>query len=149
MTAEDTTDPITAQIWANLAVDDVERTRAFYRELGFRPNGPHESPELASVLVGDHDFVIHLWQRERYEDTSEGRAPDLSQGSEVMFTLAATSREAVDRWTDAVAEAGGTVLYDPRVDSKPLYDDNGFYSCAFADPDGHRFNVFFNEGAAS
>ena len=44
-------------IWANLAVNDLDRTTRFYSELGFKPNRLHISKELTSFFVGESDFV--------------------------------------------------------------------------------------------
>jgi len=51
----------TKKVWANLSTADVERTRKFYKESGFTPNEGHKSPELASFLVGEDDFVAHFF----------------------------------------------------------------------------------------
>jgi len=40
------------KMWANLAVEDLERTGKFYTKLGFEPNGPHTSNELVSFFFG-------------------------------------------------------------------------------------------------
>jgi predicted lactoylglutathione lyase len=44
----------TKKIWANLTVEDLERTTKFYTELGFKSNGA--SKELTSFFVGEDDF---------------------------------------------------------------------------------------------
>lgn len=129
----------TKKIWANLWVEDVETTHEFYKALGFRPNGefPNEY-KLASFLVGDDDFVVHFFSRDSPLKTSlGGEIADLSQGNEVMFTLSAESREEVDEWADAVLAAGGTIF------SKPQRIQEDWYGCGFADPDGHKWNVFY------
>ncbi|MBT0607786.1 VOC family protein [Aequorivita echinoideorum] len=131
------------KIWANLAVSNVEKTREFYTKLGFRPNGPHTTKELASFLVGDDDFVIHFFEKERFKTSLEGELADLSKGNEVMFTLSAESREEVNQWVTKVTEAGGTILFNPQKHSKKLYTENNFYTCVFTDLDGHKFNVFY------
>lgn len=135
----------TKKIWANLPVADVKKTRQFYLDLGFKPNSPPEAKDIASFRVGEDDFVIHFFKKQRFENDIRGRAADLSQGNEVMFTLSAGSKGEVDRWADEVREAGGTVPFDPRESKDSFYDENGFYVCRFADPDGHLFNVFYNE----
>lgn len=52
----------TKEIWANLTVEDLERTTKFYTELGFKSNGASE--ELTSFFVGKNDFVIHFFLKE-------------------------------------------------------------------------------------
>ena len=131
----------TKKIWANLAVKEVERTHAFYKELGFTPNGefPKEY-ELASFLVGEDDFVVHFFSEESLKTSMGGKIADLTQGNEVMFTLSADSREEVDQWAEEVANAGGTVFSEPQQ----IQGNNDWYGCGFADPDGHKWNVFYN-----
>lgn len=131
------------KIWANLAVNDVEKIEEFYHKLGFKPNG-NPAKELVSFLVGDDDFVIHFFEKDRLKSSLEGELADLSKGNEILFTLSAESKDEVDKWVDEVKKAGGTIFFDPRNDKKELYDENGFYVCVFSDPDGHKFNVFFN-----
>ena len=66
------------KIWANLAVNDIQRTRSFYLKLGFRLNGS-PTKELVSFLVGDADFVIHFFEKERFKSSLEGEISDLKQ----------------------------------------------------------------------
>lgn len=99
---------------------------------------------MASFLVGDDDFVIHFFLKERFESDIGKDAADLSVGNEVMFTLSAESKEEVDEWVEKVEEAGGKVPFDPKKSRNKFYEENGYYVCRFADPDGHLFNVFHN-----
>lgn len=129
----------TKKVWANLSVEDVEKTHEFYKALGFRPNGEFPNKyELASFLVGEDDFVVHFFSKESFKPSLGGEIADLEQGNEVMFTLSADSREEVDEWAKAVKKAGGTLF------SKPQKIQENWYGCGFADPDGHKWNVFYN-----
>lgn len=128
------------KVWANLPVEDVERTHEFYKALGFRPNGEFPNKyELASFLVGEDDFVVHFFSRDsdQFKRSIGGEIADLSQGNEVMFTLSADSKEEVDQWAEAVKKAGGTLF------SKPQKIRENWYGCGFADSDGHKWNVFY------
>ena len=135
------------KIWANLSVADVERTRKFYKELGFKPNeGKAHTPELASIFVGEDAFVVHFFSRnsDQFRTALGGEIADLNQGNEVMFTLSADSQEEVNQWAEAVRKAGGTVFSEPQ----PIMQE-GWYGCGIADPDGHKWNVFYNRNKAS
>lgn len=131
----------TKKVWANLSVKDVERTHEFYKELGFRPNGefPNEY-DLASFLVGENDFVVHFFSHESLKPSMGGEIADLKNGNEVMFTLSADSKEEVNEWAEAVKKAGGTIFSEPQK----IQGNNDWYGCGFADPDGHKWNVFYN-----
>ncbi len=123
------------KIWANLAVSDLERTTKFYTKLGFRSNGANE--DLTSFFVGDDDFVIHFFLKEKLKPAMKGKLTDTQKSNEVIFTLSAESREQVDGWAKEVERAGGKVVSPPEAFGK------GYYGFVFADPDGHKFNVFY------
>jgi predicted lactoylglutathione lyase len=125
-------------IWANLAVTNLERTTKFYTELGFRSNG--SSNELTSFFVGEKDFVIHFFLKEVLQTNIKSEIADSQKVNEVVFTLSARSKGQVNSWAKEVESAGGKIVSEPEEFGK------GYYGFLFADPDGHRFNVFYMEG---
>ncbi|MCC5905095.1 MAG: VOC family protein [Balneolaceae bacterium] len=126
------------QVWANLPVKDVKRTRKFYESLGFKLNGDHKSGHLVSFFAGRDDLIIHFFREDMFKEASVGNAADLSKGSEIMYTIGANSRMEVDTWADQAEKAGGTVF------AKPAELQSPWYGCGFTDPDGHKWNVFYN-----
>jgi predicted lactoylglutathione lyase len=122
------------KIWSNLAVSDLERTTKFYTELGFKPNG--SSPELTSFMVGNDDFVMHFFLKDILKTGIKGEISDAQQANEVIYTLSAERKDEVDNWAKEVESAGGKLVSQPEEFGK------GYYGFVFADPDGHRFNVF-------
>jgi predicted lactoylglutathione lyase len=125
-------------IWSNLAVSDLERTTKFYTELGFKSNG--SSKELTSFFVGEDDFVMHFFLKDILKTSIKSEIADSQNVNEVLFTLSAESKDQVDNWEKEVERAGGKII------SKPEEFGKGYYGFVFADPDGHRFNVFYMEG---
>ncbi|WP_276167355.1 VOC family protein [Zobellia alginiliquefaciens] len=134
----------TKQIWANLGVENIERTKTFYQSLDFELNGS-PSEDLVSFLFGPDNFVIHFFKKEKLESSLEGKTADLSNGNEVMFSMAAGSKNEYDTWVTEIKKAGGEILFDSNKNRKAFYDDNGFYVCVFTDLDGHKFNLLYNE----
>lgn len=132
------------KIWANLGVEHISRTKHFYQSLGFRLNG-NPADDLVSFLFGEDDFIIHFFQKERLKASMEGELSQLQHGNEIMFSLLAESTDEYDNWIVEIQNAGGTILFDSNKDRKPFYDENGYYVCVFADPDGHRFNLLYSE----
>lgn len=125
------------KIWSNLAVSDLDRTTKFYTQLGFKPNGIGDSKELTSFLIGDDDFVMHFFLKDILQSNMKIEIADSQKVTEVLYTLSAETKEEVDNWEKEVERAGGTVI------SKPEEFGNGYYGFLFADPDGHKFNVFY------
>lgn len=126
------------KIWSNLAVSDLERTTKFYTALGFKPNG--NSKELTSFLFGENDFVINFFLKEILETNTHTVITSSRESSEVVFTLSANNKAEADKWAQEVEPAGGQLISQPEEFGK------GYYGFVFADPDGHRFNVFYMEG---
>ena len=122
------------KIWSNFGVSDLDRTTKFYKELGFRFNG--RSTELTSFFVGDDNFVIHFFQKDVLQTNTKVNIADAQQASEVVFTLSADTKTDVDDWAKEVEKAGGKLV------SRPEAFGDGYYGFVFADPDGHKFNVF-------
>jgi predicted lactoylglutathione lyase len=124
------------KIWANFSVKDAKRTNQFYTQLGFTPNGTNNYPRLASFLFGDDGFVIHFFEQGSQIDEYLPPGP---KASEIMFTLSAETEVEVKEWIDKVKEAGGTIFHEAGRDK------TNHYGFAFADPDGHKFNVLLME----
>ena len=126
------------KIWSNLAVSDLDRTTKFYTELGFKPNG--NSNELTSFCIGENNFIMHFFLKDILKANIKGEITDSQQSNEVIFTLSAESKDQADNWAIEVEKAGGKIISQPEEFGK------GYYGFIFADPDGHKFNVFFMEG---
>jgi predicted lactoylglutathione lyase len=124
----------TQRIWANFSSQDLERTTKFYKQLGFKQNGA--SDQLTSFFFGEKDFIIHFFLKNILEPAIKGQIIDTKAGNEIIFTLSADSKEEVNSWEKEVQQAGGTIV------SRPEEFGEGYYGFVFADPDGHKFNVF-------
>lgn len=122
-------------IWSNLTVSDLDRTTKFYTELGFKSNG--RSNDLTSFFVGEKNFVMHFFLADCMRANVEIEISDAHIANEVMFTLSAETKDEVDKWANEVQNAGGKIV------SKPKEFGQGYYGFVFADPDGHKFNVFY------
>jgi predicted lactoylglutathione lyase len=124
----------TKKIWANFSVQDLERTTKFYKQLGFKENGA--SNQLTSFFFGEKNFIIHFFLKDILKPAMKGQIIDTVAGNEIIFTLSADSKEEVNSWEKEVRQAGGTIVSDPEEFGE------GYYGFVFADPDGHKFNVF-------
>ena len=122
-------------IWANLGVSDLTRTTAFYTALGFKLNC-EPNKQLTSFLFAENNFVIHFFLKDVLKDGMKGELANLQNGNEIIFTISAESRTEVDEWAKEVEKAKGQII------SRPEELGEGYYGFVFADPDGHRFNVF-------
>lgn len=130
-----------------LAVEDLERSLAFYRTLGWESAGV-----VAEQFPGDDEMAagaIVMFQLERGlilcvfprgELAKDAKIPAPAPGSG-LFSIGHTvgSRAEVDTLLEAAERAGATVTV--RAYDRPF----GVYSGYFKDPDGHLWEVLFNE----
>jgi uncharacterized protein len=120
-------------IWANFSVKDAKRTNEFYAQLGFTSNRSLQSdPKLASFFFGEGKFVIHFFEQGTGIDEY---FPSGSKTDEIVFTLSAETEEEVQEFEAKVRKAGGEIFQELRR------NESNYYGFAFADPDGHKFNV--------
>lgn len=122
-------------IWANFAVENLERTTNFYNALGFKSNG--KSNDLTSFFFSENNFVIHFFLKETLEKNTNIVFSNNQNSNEIIFTLSAETKDEVDEWANTVKNAGGT------INSEPKEFGDGYYGFVFSDPDGHKFNVFY------
>ena len=126
-------------IWANFAASDLQRTAAFYKALGFKPNGTSQTAEATSFRFGESGFIINFFTEERLKEAVNGHVGIPKNGNEIIFSLSAQSKEEVDGWVEKIRLAGGTIFSDPQ-------DYEQGYTLGFADPDGHKFNILYWPG---
>lgn len=129
-----------------LGVEDLERSLAFYRALGFESPGivATEFPGDEDMAAGDiaifrleRDLFFCVYPRRELAKDAKVQEPPASTG---LFSIghAAASREEVDALLDAAEAAGATVTV--KAYDRPF----GVYSGYFKDPDGHLWEVLWN-----
>src|SRR5579883_3108993 len=126
---------MTKDIWINLPVKDLNKSKAFFTELGFSLT-QHQPPDMVGMMASEKNVAVCLVLEPTFKGYTGHAITDASQSTEVLFSLSAETREEVDTLAKKATNAGGSVF------SKPGGDDN-MYGCAFADPDGHRWNVLY------
>ena len=130
-----------------LAVDDLDRAVAFYRDgLGWPTDGV-VGTEFHDELTGadgtiaiftlDDGLLLTLYERTNLaKDASLPAGP--SSSTEFSLGIPAQSQAEVDRLLAQVEAAGGTLTAPAHM--RPF----GVYSGYFTDPDGHLFEIAWN-----
>ena len=128
---------MTKQIWLNLPVKEVAKSKAFFSKIGFSFNEKHDTPTSTCMLVGEGHFVVMLFEESLFASFSQNQLTDTKSSSEILISIDAESREEVDEMAEKVRQAGGNVFSDPAE------SQGWMYGCAFADLDGHRWNILY------
>lgn len=129
-------------IFVNLPVKDLSAATRFYEAIGCVKNEQFSDHQAASMAWSDV-IVFHLLTREYFATFTPKPVADATQATGTLLALSCDRREAVDMITEAAGKAGGSAdIREPR--------DHGFmYTRAFADPDGHVFELLWMNPEAS
>lgn len=121
------------QIYVNLPVMNVERSRAFFSALGYSFNPQFSNDTALCMVVSDTIYVMLL--AEPFFQTFTGKPiADATRTTEVLVCLSCSSRADVDTLVAKALAAGGTAPRAPQ--------DHGFmYGHGFEDPDGHIWEL--------
>lgn len=130
-----------------LAVNDLERSLAFYRDglglpgkgiVGTEFKGSETEPSGAVAFFEmQGGLILALYPRQ--DIAKDAKLPD-SAASSLEFSLGymVESRQAVDALLEKAQAAGATIT------GKPYERAWGIYSGYFKDPDGHLWEVIWN-----
>ncbi|MBI3532508.1 MAG: glyoxalase/bleomycin resistance/extradiol dioxygenase family protein [Curvibacter sp. PD_MW3] len=128
------------QIYVNLPVRDLARSRAFFGALGYSFNPQFSNEQGACMVISDDIYVMLLTEPFCQTFTSKPLA-DARKTTEVLICLSCASRAEVDQLVAKARAAGGTV---PRASQ-----DHGFmYQHGFEDLDGHIWELAYMDMAA-
>lgn len=128
---------MTKELWINLPVKDIDKTREFFSRIGFPQNEKHTSSEMACFEVGEKGITVLFFPEETFKGFTKSEISDSAAGAEILISLDAESREEVDETARKVFEAGG------RIFSEPAEIQGWMYGFGFADLDGHRWNMVY------
>jgi predicted lactoylglutathione lyase len=123
------------KIFVNLAVKDLERSKEFFKQLGFTFN-PQFTDETAACMVIADDIYAMLLTRPKFKEFTKKEVADAHKTTEVLTCLSFDSKEKVNEVVDGAIAAGGTEARESQ--------DYGFmYGRSFNDLDGHIWEIIW------
>ena len=124
---------MSTKIFVNLAVKDLDRSKAFFDRLGFTFNPQFTDETAACMVIADDIYAMLLTHPKFKEFTKKGRM-HTSNGSPDLPLLRQQGRGQRDRRHRPAA--GGTEAREPQ--------DYGFmYGRSFNDLDGHIWEIIW------
>lgn len=125
------------EMFVNLPIRDMARSRAFYEALGYHFNPQFTNDKGACLVLGGNLYAM-LLVHDFFATFVDRPIADARQTVQVLVALTCPDRGAVDALLEKALAAGAT---QPR----PTQDLGFMYSRSFADPDGHIWEPFFME----
>lgn len=130
------------QIFVNLPVRNLERSRAFFTALGFTFNPQFSNEQGACMVVAEGSSHVMLLAEPFFQTFTKKPVADARKGTEVLVCLSCASRAEVDELVRKALAAGGTAPNPPQ--------DHGFmYGHGFEDLDGHGWELAWMDPSAA
>lgn len=120
-------------IFVNLPVKDLEKSKAFFTQLGFEFN-PQFTDEKAGCLVLGENIYAMLLLEKFFKSFITKDITDTNTSTEVINALFVDNRAEVDHIVDKAIRAGATIYREPDV-------MDFMYSRSFQDLDGHLWEI--------
>ena len=122
------------QIFVNLPVKDLERSKRFFQALGFSINPQFTDENAACVVVEENVIHVMLLKESFFKTFTPRPIADASRSTEVLVCLSCASDQEVKQLVAKASKNGGNAVREPQ--------DHGFmYQHAFEDPDGHIWEL--------
>ena len=123
------------QIFVNLAVKDLPKSKAFFSALGYSFNPQFTNDDAACMVISDTIYTMLLTEP-FFKGFTSKELVDAKKSTEAIVCLSAESRAAVDEIVSKAVAAGGRIYNEPQ--------DHGFMYChGFEDLDGHQWEFAF------
>ena len=124
------------QIFVNLPVKNLEKSKAFFSALGYTFNEQFTDANAACMVIQEGSIHAMLLVEEFFKTFTDKSLTDTSKSTEVLLCLSCESRAEVDEMVAKAVAAGGTVPRPPQ--------DYGFmYGHGFQDIDGHLWELSY------
>ncbi|MDO3424341.1 VOC family protein [Chryseobacterium sp. APV1] len=122
------------QIYVNLPVKDVQKTKEFWTKLGFPTNDEMSNDQSVCVVMNDNTYVMFL--TEEFFQTFLERPVPKGDTTQVLVAISLDTREQVDQMVNTAVANGATQHEEPQ-------DYGWMYHNSFWDINGHGWNVMF------
>lgn len=128
------------QIFLNLPVADLAKSREFFKALGYSFNEQFSDDTAACVVISEHIYVMILTHA-KFCEFSPNPICDTAEATEVLIALSCESREELEELVKKAVAAGGSTYAEPK--------DYGFMiQHSFRDLDGHCWELVYMEPGA-
>lgn len=124
-------------VFINLPVKDLEKSRLFWKKLGFSFNEQFSDENAACLILDDGKIYSMLITHDMFSTFTNRPIADNST-TQVLTAIEVDSKESVDDIL-SIALSSGAKRYRESVDNGWMY-----YDC-FEDLDGHQWEVLFTD----
>jgi uncharacterized protein len=130
------------EIFVNLPIRNMERSKAFFGALGFKFNPQFTNDQGACMVIAEGSSYAMLLVEPFFQTFTKKPIADAAKSTEVLICLSCASRAEVDDLVKKAIAAGGSAPNAPQ--------DHGFmYGHGFQDLDGHLWELMYMDPNAA
>jgi predicted lactoylglutathione lyase len=132
---------LATQIFVNLPVKDLDRSKAFFAKLGYSFNPKFTDATAACMAISDDIYAMLLTEAKFKEFTTKPIA-NAKEATEVLICLSLESKAKVNEVVDTALSAGA-------IEARPVMDYGFMFGRSFHDPDGHIWEIIWMDPKAA
>jgi len=126
---------LATQIFVNLPVKDLDRSKEFFARLGYSFNPKFTDATAACMVISDDIYAMLLTEAKFKEFTTKPIA-NAKEATEVLICLSLESKAKVNEVMDTALNAGA-------VEARPVMDYGFMFGRSFHDLDGHIWEIIW------
>ncbi|ANU10498.1 glyoxalase/bleomycin resistance protein/dioxygenase [Planococcus antarcticus DSM 14505] len=124
-----------SHIFVNLPVKKLERSKAFFEEIGFGFEEEMTDQNAACMIIGPTIYAMLLTE-DYFKSFSKREIADTTNYAEVITAISVSSKADVDELVNDAFKAGGQSANEKM-------DNEYMYAWSFKDLDGHMCGVLY------
>ena len=124
------------QIFVNLHVKNLNKTKNFFSKLGFKFNPKFTNKNAACMIIGKNIFSMLIVEKYFKSFIPKKKISNAKKNAEVLNALSVESRKKVDQMISKAIKAGGK-------EYRKAQDYGWMYGRAFEDINGHIWEAFY------
>jgi predicted lactoylglutathione lyase len=125
------------KVFINLPVKDIEKSKSFFSNLGYRFNDQISDELAACIIISDNIFVM-LLKEEYFKTFTKKNISDTKAFNEVLISLDAESKQDIQNIISKAQQLGAHIYSEPQ-------NHGWMYQHSFADLDGHLWEFIFTD----
>lgn len=125
-----------AKAFINLPVKNLEKSIAFFTQLGFKFDPALTDENAACMIIEGSTSSVFLLKEEYFKTFTKKAISDTGTSSEVLLTLHLDSKEIIQKTIEKAQTLGGIALGEPE-------DRGWMYQHSLSDIDGHQWEFIF------
>lgn len=128
------------QIFVNLPVKNLKKTKEFFTRIGFKFNPQFTDENAACMIIGKNIFSMLIGEK-MFKTFIKKKIANTKEQTEVLLAISLKNKREVNQVMEKAVAAGGK-------EAREAQDHGWMYAKCFEDLDGHIWEIFCMDASA-